>query len=333
MNSAEDYDNFFYENQEIVLETPKNKFKGYITKTDKNLLSVVLYACFEDKKVVEFESNDCDTEKYIELIKKTSDINITSYGFSKTYKYKIAAEKILRNTGGIFLQANVSGQPIEEREGREFVRVIAVIQFIYQKISMEEFLETKESYISRPSFTTSVYGIYGVASPKVYGTHGEKDEDTPINPKLENLLIAINSKLDVILSILNPEASIFSDVKEKRVSISGSGIMWTEETEEETDKNNATQNKEKNKEDLKLKRGDILKITMLFPSIPQFVVKALAQVVNVSEYPPDEGSNKAKISFACKFTAINESDRDEIIKFTFEQQRRQIAKQNIERLS
>jgi hypothetical protein len=325
MNNAEDYDNFFYENQEIVLETPQKKFKGYITKIDKNLLNIVLYACFVDKKVVEFELNDCDPEKDIELIKKTADINITNYGFSKTYKYKIAAEKILRNTGGIFLQAKISGQPLEEREGREFVRVIAVIQFIYQKISIDEFLETKESYISRPSFTTSVYGIYGVASPRIYGTPGEKDEDTPINPKLENILIAINSKLDVILSILNPEASIFSDVKEKRVSISGSGIMWTEEI----DKNDAAQNKE----DLKLKRGDILKITMLFPSIPQFVVKALAQVVNVSEYPPDEGSNKAKISFACKFTAINESDRDEIIKFTFEQQRRQIAKQNIEHLS
>ena len=329
MNNPEDFDKFFYENQEVVLETPKKKFKGYIAKIDRNLLNIVLYACFADKKVVEFELNDCDPEKDIELIKKTADLNIVSYGFSKTYKYKITADKILRNTGGIFLQAKAFGQPLEEREGREFVRVIAVIQFIYQRISMDEFLETKESYISRPSFTTSVYGIYGVASPRVYGTQGEKDEDVPINPKLENLLIAINSKLDVILSILNPEASIFSDVKEKRVSISGSGIMWTEETEEEKDKNDAA----KNKENLKLKRGDILKITMLFPSIPQFVVKALAQVVNVSEYPPDEGSNKAKISFACKFTAINESDRDEIIKFTFEQQRRQIAKQNIERLS
>ena len=131
MNSAEDYDNFFYENQEIVLETPKKKFKGYITKTDKNLLSIVLYACFEDKKVIEFELNDCDTEKYIELIKKAADINIISYGFSKTYKYKIAAEKIIRNTGGIFIQANVSGRHIEEREGREFVRVIYPLNFFF----------------------------------------------------------------------------------------------------------------------------------------------------------------------------------------------------------
>ncbi|RZV39317.1 MAG: hypothetical protein EVJ48_05160 [Candidatus Acidulodesulfobacterium acidiphilum] len=330
MKKEEDYDNFFYENQEIVLETPQKKFKGYIAKLDENILNIILYACFEDKKVLEFDLNDCNPEKDIELIKKTDDINIINYGFSKTYKYKIAIHKIFRNTSGIFIKANISGKPIEEREGREFVRVIAVIQFIYQKISMEEFLETKESYIARPSFTTSVYGIYGVASPKVYGTHAEKDEDIPINPKLENLLIAINSKLDVILSILNPEASIFSDVKEKRVSISGSGIMWIEET----DKNDTIQNKNKdeNKEDLNLKLGDILKITMLFPSVPQFVVKALAQVVNVSEYPSDEGSNKAKISFACKFTAINESDRDEIIKFTFEQQRRQIAKQNREQL-
>ena len=327
MTNAENYDKYFFENQEIVLESPQKKFKGYITKVEKNFLNIILYAYLEGKQTVEFKINNYDPEEDIDYIKKIDDLNIISYGFSKTYRYKIIAEDVFRKKDGIFIKIKISDMPAEEREGREFVRVVAVIQFIYQKISIEEFLETKESYITRPSFTTSVYGIYGVASPKVYLTSNEKDEDAPVNPKLEKLLIAINSKLDVILSILNPEASIFSDVKEKKVSLSGSGIMWAEEKgEKPTAQNN-------NEENFKLNLGDILKITMLFPSIPQFVVKALAQIVNVSEYSQEEDLNKGKISFACKFTAINESDRDEIIKFTFEQQRRQIAQQNMEHLS
>ncbi len=316
--ASDSSDKYFYKNQDIVLEIPQKKFKGYITGTEEDILNIILYASFEGRHIVEFDGNNYDAESLISLIKNSEDTTVISSGFSKTYKYKITVEDAVRKTGGIFLKTKISGSPLEEREGREFVRVNAVIQFIYEKISVEEFIETKEAYITRPSFTTSVYGIYGIAAPKVYGASNEKDEDTPINPKLEKLLIAINSKLDVILSILNPEASIFADVKEKRVSISGSGIMWTEE---KCGKDAAQNNGHFN-----LKQGDILKMTMLFPSVPQFVVKALAQVVKVSEEPQEEGcSAKAKISFACKFTAINESDRDEIIKFTFEQQRRQIT--------
>ena len=55
---------------------------------------------------------------------------------------------------------------------------------------------------------------------------------------------------------------------------------------------------------------------MLFPAVPQFTIKAIAQAVKVEK---NDGYN-----IACKFIAINESDRDEIIKFTLDKQRQQI---------
>ena len=286
--------NYFYNNQEIVLETPQKTFKGYINKIEDDFLYIIL--------LFEFSGQDYDIDGDISLIKNSGDITIISSGLSKTFLYKTLLKNIVKNAKNISLKVQIAGAPVE-REGREFLRINTVIQFVYEEISMEEFLETKDSYISRPSLTTSVYGIYGIAAPKVYQSSAESNADAPVNPRIEKLLIAINSKLDVILSILNPEASIFAGIKEKPVSISGSGIMWSDE-------------------DKGLKQGSIIKIMMLFPTVPQFAIKALAQVVKISK----EELESPLVSIVCKFSAINEYDRDEIIKFTLEQQRRQIKK-------
>ena len=301
-------DGHFYKNQEVIIETPQKNFKGYINKIDDGFLYIVLYSTFNGRQAPEFGAEDYDMDADVSLIKKSAVLILISSGFSKTFLYKPLLKGIVKNARNISLKLQIAGVPSEEREGREFLRVNASIQFVYEEISMEEFLETKDAYITKPSLTTSVYGIYGLTAPKIFQTASETDSDAPINPKIEKLLVAINSKLDVIISLINPEASIFADIKEKQVSISGSGIMWTDG-------------------DKGLKQGSIIKITMLFPTVPQFTVKALAQVVKISNTGADTGQNNSSpVSIACKFTAINEYDRDEIIKFTLEQQRRHIKK-------
>ena len=301
-------DGHFYKNQEVIIETPQKNFKGYINKIDDGFLYIVLYSTFNGRQAPEFGAEDYDMDADVSLIKKSAVLILISSGFSKTFLYKPLLKGIVKNARNISLKLQIAGVPSEEREGREFLRVNASIQFVYEEISMEEFLETKDAYITKPSLTTSVYGIYGLAVPKIFQTASETDSDAPINPKIEKLLVAINSKLDVIISLINPEASIFADIKERQVSISGSGIMWTDG-------------------DKGLKQGSIIKITMLFPTVPQFTVKALAQVVKISNTGADtRQNNSSPVSIACKFTAINEYDRDEIIKFTLEQQRRHIKK-------
>jgi hypothetical protein len=305
----EQSESHFYANQEITLETPERKFKGYIKKIENDSLYIILFASFIGKQTFELGAEDYDSGEDLSILKNSKDLSLISSGFSKTYIHKALLKEIVKNSDSLSLKIQVDDSPLE-REGREFLRINAFIQFIYEEISIDEFIKIKDGYISRPSFTTSVYGIYGIAAPRIYQPEIEKDSDAAVNPKIEKLLVAINSKLDVILSFLNPETSIFSDIKEKLVSISGSGIMWTEE--------------EERAEGDKLNYGSIIKITMLFPSVPQFIIKALAQVAKISK----SSTPSPIVSVACKFISINEYDRDEIIKFTLEQQRRQIKKQS-----
>ena len=301
---------YFYKNQNIIVETPVKNFRGYINKIEDGFLYIILYASFDDRQSFQFNSEGYDLNADAAFLSESRELTLIIPEDFHTLVFKSLPEAVFSNAGGISLSARIDGEP-EERQGREFLRVKAPIQLIYEEISMEEFLDTKDGYISRPSFTTSVYGIYNIAAPRFYQqASGETDADAPVNPRMERLLIAINSKLDVILSLLNPDISIFANVKERPVSISGAGIMWHETDGSETSSPGAA-----------LSRGGILKITMLFPNVPQFLVKALAQVVRISG-----GEDGVKKSIACKFIAINESDRDEIIKFTMEKQRQQIKK-------
>lgn len=317
--------NRFYKNQDIIFKTPQKKFRGFIDRIEGGFLYILLYASspaekqhfsnYADKdedilngtQALELDKDGYDIDKDLSLIKNSTDFNLICPGLYQTFTYKPVLKNISKSAKNISLKIEITGMSAE-REGREFLRIKATIQFIYEEISVKEFLDTKDAYISKPSFTTSVYGIYNMISPKIYQSQAEGDTEAPVNPHIDRLLIAINSKLDVILSLLNPEASIFADVKEKIVSISGSGVMWTDK---------------KNDKNRNLKQGSIIKITMLFPAVPQFVIKAQAQVVKV--YIEDK-NDLDDMAIACKFIAVNESDRDEIIKFTLEKQRQQIKK-------
>ncbi|MCL5673527.1 MAG: PilZ domain-containing protein [Deltaproteobacteria bacterium] len=311
-----DYKIYFYKNQEVIIKTEGNNYKGYISDLKGDYIFVILYALFKEDDMLKFDSGNeinftdrtnINIDNIISEIHKTDDNILIYEDIKDAYVAKIKIDEIIKGNDNIVLKINVLNEPAK-REGREFLRVNAFLQFSYDKISLQEFIELKEEYISKSSFTTSVYGIYKINMPHISSSMPIIDDTgAPINPRLEKLLIAINSKLDIILSLLNPEKSLLSNVEEQRVSISGSGIMFNYRVNE---KNNGVLDS--------LKYGDYLKMTILFPTIPQFIIKLIAQVVRV-----EIDSN---YSIACKFAAINEYDRDEIIKYTLERQRQQIKK-------
>lgn len=290
----------FYKNQDIVFQTPQKNYRGFITNIEGGYLYIILYAYFSEKKIYDFDEEEYDIGPDVAVINGSKDSNLIYQDTNHTYLYKLSVAGVIRNVKNIMVKAAIL-ELISEREGREFLRISTLLQFIYEEIKMEDFLEIKDEYILKPSFSTSVYGIYNLAAPKMYQpSAGGGENESPINPHTERLLIAINSKLDVILSLLNPEASIFANVEEKKVSISGSGMMFNEPV-------------------FNLKQGAIIKIILLFPTVPQFTVKAVAQVAKIKK-----NENNDEYNIACKFIAINESDRDEIIKFTLDKQRQQI---------
>ncbi|MHB1680470.1 MAG: PilZ domain-containing protein [bacterium] len=311
-----DYKIYFYKNQEVIIKSEGNNYKGYISDLKGDYIFVILYALFKEDDMLKFDSGNevnftdrtnINIDNIIAEIHKTDDNILIYEDIKDAYVAKIKIDEIIKGNDNIVLKINVLNEPVK-REGREFLRVNAFLQFSYDEISLQEFLELKEEYISKSSFTTSVYGIYKINMPHMSSSMPVIDDTgAPINPRLEKLLIAINSKLDIILSLLNPEKSLLSNVEEQRVSISGSGIMFNYRVDE---KNNNVLDS--------LKYGDYLKMTILFPTIPQFIIKLIAQVVRV-----EIDSN---YSVACKFAAINEYDRDEIIKYTLERQRQQIKK-------
>ena len=329
-----DYEAYFYKDQEVIIKSGNNNYKGYISDLNGEYIFVILYALFKEDDILKFDSGsevnfadraaDINIDNIISDIHDKIDDNILIYEDIKdAYVVKVKIDEIIKGNDNIVLKIKVSDAP-SKREGREFLRVNAFLQFSYDKISADEFHKLKEEYISKPSFTTSVYGIYKTNIPRLSSSTPVIDDmGVPINPRLEKLLIAINSKLDIILSLLNPEKSLLSNIEEQKVSISGSGIMFNYPV------NGGNKDAQNDFADLKpslnsnqninsLKHGDYLKMTILFPAIPQFIIKLLAQVVRI------ETDNN--YSVACKFSAINEYDRDEIIKYTLERQRQQIKK-------
>lgn len=320
---------FFYKNQNVFIETANKTYRGYINKIALPFLTVTLYSSYSEGRPLPFGSEDYDMASDEKVISGANDLTLICPEDPHTLVFKIKAEEIYRNPDSISVKVKVSPES-EERKSREFLRIDTSLQFIYEEIPIEEFLKIKDGYITKPSFTTSVYGLYNVPAPRFYQQmFNETDSNAPINPAMEKLLVAINSKLDVILSLLNPDVSIFSGIKEKTVSISGSGIMWIQSIRETDSGRHHAGGRKKDSPDEEshgqpLKKGSILKLTMLFPAIPQFVIRAIGQAVRISSLSGDNGDNSKRI--ACKFIAINESDRDEIIKFTLEKQRQLIKK-------
>jgi len=186
-----------------------------------------------------------------------------------------------------------------EIDRREYVRIDDYLCFDYQVLTPELYEEEKKKFFQRQSGVERIRFKYPFI-PLFWGEYREEETKTSTTDQLIlNLLIGINEKLDTMIKILSEGEASKTNLSFKQacyINISGSGLRFI--TKE------------------KITPGTFLKIHILIPLFPSFVITTLAQAVR-----SDEREDKKYEIGAC-FVAIHEDDRDALIRYIFIRQRK-----------
>ena len=177
---------------------------------------------------------------------------------------------------------------------RSLLRVDAFIALEYKKISDEDYFKKRGKYIHGISHADDEYFL----SPG--SQTGELLEQQPaIPPEFMSEIRSIHRKLDFIIKLLEKSdtENIFSREPEN-INISGSGLKFH------------TCNK--------FKVGDYLEIKLVLPMFSNIIIEVIGRVVRVVE---QTGTCDSKTETAAKFVAINEDDRELVIRYIFKRQR------------
>lgn len=126
--------------------------------------------------------------------------------------------------------------------------------------------------------------------------------DESIHPKLWEMLVVLNDKLNLILDRLNLESDVI-EAAPQNVNISASGIRFTMNE--------------------KIEIGDILEIKMLLPSVPLMSILTYGNAVSVKK--TDAGT----YSVALQFIDMDTDVRDRLIQYNLNRQREIIRRQNL----
>lgn len=168
-------------------------------------------------------------------------------------------------------------------ERRNFVRVSATLPLEIKVITREEAERLKDCY-SIP--------WEGLTPLDVKARLEHSDLPQP----LVDVLLEVNRKLDLILSIVSSgeECRRVAGGEWREVEISGTGLgfFW----------------------DKFLPPGTVLDIKFLLPTVPFRPIRALGEVVRAEE-------RRGKTWLGVKFTLLREEDREEIVRFTFLKQK------------
>ncbi len=128
----------------------------------------------------------------------------------------------------------------------------------------------------------------------------ELPEDA-IHPRLWNMLVDINTKLGMILERLDLQKEGFTQIENRRVNLSATGLKVITPEKAEV--------------------GDSLEIKMLLPTYPPTGILAFGRVVRV------ERAENEEYEMALHFDEMDEDIRDEIIQYTLQRQRELIRSQ------
>ncbi|HET6514367.1 MAG TPA: PilZ domain-containing protein [Thermodesulfovibrionales bacterium] len=135
--------------------------------------------------------------------------------------------------------------------------------------------------------------------------HDVSIPDETISPKLWNILVDIDAKLNMILETLTMEKTGLTEAENKAVNVSASGIRLTLHE--------------------KVEIGDMREIRMLLPTTPPICVNTVGRVVWVKE--TDGGAYEVGLHFI----DMDDTVRDEIIRYTLKRQREMLRKQKQQR--
>ncbi|MCP4253179.1 MAG: hypothetical protein GY775_07185 [Candidatus Scalindua sp.] len=196
-------------------------------------------------------------------------------------------------------------------EGRNSVRIPDSFIINYNIVTQKEYNKKASLYISRR--TASRLGLKSSEVEAFSFDWSHIEDEVDFDPVLVKILFYLDQKIDKVLSnqekILNKfdTSEEVQDVSEtgECIDISGSGIhmLVTEE----------------------LKPGSLLELTIEPPINPPIQIILLGKLSRICQ-SKDRENNDFEASIT--FTAINEDDRENLIKYIFQRQRELISYRN-----
>lgn len=202
----------------------------------------------------------------------------------------------------------VSEKNENSEESRNSVRITDSFTINYNIVTQKEYNKKASLYISRRTANRSGAKSSEVEAFSFDWSHIEDEVD--FDPVLVKILFYLDQKIDRVISnqekILNKldTAEEVQDVSEtgECIDISGSGVhmLVTE----------------------KLKQDSLLELTIEPPINPPIQIILLGKLSRICQSKED-GNNDFEASVT--FTAINEDDRESLIKYIFQRQRELIS--------
>ena len=160
------------------------------------------------------------------------------------------------------------------------------------RIIGEEYARIREQYLNkvRPEFDMELLGT---------DLSRNLENDTNMNTLSTNFfnqISMLNKKLYFLQKrVINPEETDLFDQNPVKVNISGSGMKFISSD--------------------CFQVGDLLDMKMVLPSSPFYIVKTVALIVRIDKLPGQESSHKEGSNcISVKFIAINEDDREAVIR-------------------
>ncbi len=193
-------------------------------------------------------------------------------------------------------------------EGRNSVRIPDSFTINYNIVTQKEYNKKASLYISRR--TANRAGVKNSEAEAFSFDWSHIEEEVDFDPVLVKILFYLDQKIDKVLSnqekILNKldTAEEMFDVSEagECIDISGSGVhMFV--TEE-------------------LKPGSLLELTIEPPINPPIQIILLGKLSRICQSKDRENKD---FEVSVTFTAINEDDRETLIKYIFQRQRELIS--------
>ena len=180
----------------------------------------------------------------------------------------------------------------------QYLRIDAFIAFKYKKINENEFQIKRKQYVQ----TMTTDGETSLLASSRY-ISDELEIQQAIPPEIINEIHSIHRKLDFILKLISKPGNdnIFNREPEE-INISGSGL--------------------KIKSEDNIQPGDYLDIKLVLPIASGVIIELIGEVVHVEKLSEKkDASQPAMNEIAVKFAAINEDDREFIIRYVFKRQR------------